>query len=127
MEAESASAESVMPPANSLQASMPTGGVESGFDWVALLQQARQYKASIVLLTPAITLFLWFFVSYQLSPLKRYPGPFLAGSFHLSNLVPSFWILHELVSPQSALYMHFLPGTCHTQPRIVTSVGSNTR
>lgn len=68
---------------------MPTGGVEGGVDWITL-QQARQYKASIMLLTPAITLFLWFFVSYQLSPLKRYPGPFLAGLFHLSNLVPSF-------------------------------------
>lgn len=76
--------ESVMPPADSPVSSSPAG-LES-FDWVSLLQEARQYKAAIVLLTPAITIFLWFFVSYQTSPLKKYPGPFLAGSCN-----PSTW------------------------------------
>lgn len=76
---ESMESESVLsPPVDSPPASSPTGGAE-GLDWVALLESARQYKAGIMLLTPAITIFLWFFVSYQLSPLKKYPGPFLAG------------------------------------------------
>lgn len=75
MESESVLAQPVdSPPA----ASSPSAGVE-GLDWVALLETARQYKAGILLLTPAVTIFLWFFVSYQLSPLKKYPGPFLAG------------------------------------------------
>ena len=74
-------AETVMPPADSPAASSVPGGLD-GLDWVTLLQGARQYKAAILLLTPAITLFFWFFVSYQTSPLKRYPGPFLAGLFH---------------------------------------------
>lgn len=84
--------ESVLPPADTpafSPASSPSGpgGLES-FDWAALLAGAREYKAGILLLTPAITIFLWFFVSYQLSPLKKYPGPFLAGSSPLS-LIPT--------------------------------------
>jgi hypothetical protein len=37
-------------------------------------------KLSVLLLSPAIAVFLWFLVSYQTSPLKKYPGPFLAGA-----------------------------------------------
>lgn len=28
-----------------------------------------------------VTLFMWFFISYQTSPLKKYPGPALAGQY----------------------------------------------
>ena len=43
------------------------------------LTVVKENKAALVFLTPAITIFLWFFVSYHTSPLKKYPGPFLAG------------------------------------------------
>lgn len=94
---ESMESESVLPPVDSPPASSPSGGLE-GLDWVVLLENARQYKASVLLLTPAITIFLWFFVSYQLSPLKKYPGPFLAGVSHLALL---FRVLDPSQPPRS--------------------------
>jgi hypothetical protein len=36
-------------------------------------------KLAALVLAPSIAVFLWFFVAYQTSPLKQYPGPFLAG------------------------------------------------
>ncbi len=36
-------------------------------------------KLIVLILSPAIAVFLWLLVSYQTSPLKKYPGPFLAG------------------------------------------------
>lgn len=43
------------------------------------LDAVKSNKAALVFLTPAITVFLWYLVSYYTSPLKKYPGPFLAG------------------------------------------------
>lgn len=45
----------------------------------SLLSNSRVQLVGIVLVAPVVTLFLWFFVSYHTSPLKKYPGPFLAG------------------------------------------------
>ena len=36
-------------------------------------------KLGALVLAPTLAVFLWFLVSYQTSPLKTYPGPFLAG------------------------------------------------
>lgn len=110
---ESMESESVLQPVDSPPASSPSGalGAAEGLDWVALLQTARQYKASILLLTPAITIFLWFFVSYQLSPLKKYPGPFLAGMSHLQL---DFRVLDLLQHPLPAASHLLLPDTRQT-------------
>ncbi|SPO00302.1 related to pisatin demethylase / cytochrome P450 monooxygenase [Cephalotrichum gorgonifer] len=78
------SSESVLPPSDS-PVPPPSGSLDT-LDWTTLLDGARQYKAAILMLTPAITIFLWFFVAYQTSPLKRYPGPFLAGWTNLWRL-----------------------------------------
>lgn len=48
------------------------------YDWKSLYDNRVLY-ATVALVTPAVTCFLWFFVSYHTSPLKKYPGPFLAG------------------------------------------------
>jgi len=32
-----------------------------------------------VVVIPVVTLFVWFTVSWLVSPLRKYPGPFLAG------------------------------------------------
>ena len=61
-------------------------------DYQHLLYDARFQIASAAVLVPAITLFLWFFVAYQTSPLKKYPGPFLAGQR------PHVVIAHDCVS-----------------------------
>lgn len=34
--------------------------------------------------TSLVTLFMWFFISYQTSPLKKYPGPALAGQYSIT-------------------------------------------
>ena len=39
---------------------------------------AGSYKSILGGLAP-LAIFLWFVVSYYTSPLRRYPGPFLAG------------------------------------------------
>ncbi|KAK3391826.1 cytochrome P450 [Sordaria brevicollis] len=54
-----------------------------------------------------VTLFLWFFISYQTSPLKKYPGPALAGWTNLWRLgqvlsgeyAPRMKKLHEKYGP----------------------------
>lgn len=48
-------------------------------DYGHILYDIRFQIASATVLVPAITIFIWFFVAYQTSPLKKYPGPFLAG------------------------------------------------
>jgi hypothetical protein len=55
----------------------PAGG--SALDPTALLAGVWGNKLSALVLAPSVAVFLWFFVAYQTSPLKRYPGPFLAG------------------------------------------------
>ncbi|KAK4194406.1 putative cytochrome P450 E-class, group I [Triangularia verruculosa] len=42
--------------------------------------------AVTVTVVPIITLFLWFAISWATSPLRRYPGPFLAGYTNLWRL-----------------------------------------
>ncbi|KAH7631608.1 cytochrome P450 [Sordaria sp. MPI-SDFR-AT-0083] len=54
-----------------------------------------------------VTLFMWFFISYQTSPLKKYPGPALAGWTNLWRLgqvlsgeyAPRMKKLHEKYGP----------------------------
>lgn len=57
--------------------SLPTGTPE--FDLAQVLAGVWGHKLSILVLAPSVAVFLWFFVAYQTSPLKKYPGPFLAG------------------------------------------------
>jgi hypothetical protein len=48
----------------------------------SLLAGVWANKLSAIVLAPSVAVFLWFFVAYQTSPLKKYPGPFLAGMVH---------------------------------------------
>lgn len=50
---------------------------------VALLSN----KTAVVLTTSAAAVFSWFFISYHTSPLKQYPGPFLAGKNPFSQVL----------------------------------------
>ena len=58
-----------------------SGGIPptDAFDVNALIAAVLANKLAVVVLAPSIAVFFWFFVSYQTSPLKKYPGPFLAG------------------------------------------------
>jgi len=60
------------------------GGVD--FDVSSVLESARTTtgKLSILVLAPSIACLVWFWVAYQTSPLRKYPGPFLAGSNYKS-------------------------------------------
>ena len=53
----------------------------SSSDWQTLLADSRVQIVGAAVVAPALTIFLWFLVSYYTSPLKKYPGPFLAGEF----------------------------------------------
>jgi len=55
------------------------GGVE--LELGSLLDAVRSPagKLSVLVIAPSIACFLWFWVAYQTSPLRKYPGPFLAG------------------------------------------------
>ncbi|KAL3293974.1 benzoate 4-monooxygenase cytochrome p450 [Colletotrichum asianum] len=75
--------------------------------WQNLLGEAQSHKASIVLLTPALSCFVWFVFSWSTSPLKKYPGPFLAGWTNLwrlwhtynANYAPTMKKLHDKYGP----------------------------
>ncbi|KAF6802151.1 hypothetical protein CSOJ01_11806 [Colletotrichum sojae] len=75
--------------------------------WESLLNRAQTHKMSICLFTPAVLCFLWFFITWQMSPLKKYPGPFLAGWTNLwrfwqvidANYAPKMKKLHEKYGP----------------------------
>ncbi|KAK4096345.1 cytochrome P450 [Parathielavia hyrcaniae] len=64
-------------------------------------------KLAALVLAPWIAVFLWFLVAYQTSPLKRYPGPFLAGWTNLwrvwqvisGEYAPRMKKLHEKYGP----------------------------
>ncbi|KXX74662.1 Pisatin demethylase [Madurella mycetomatis] len=45
----------------------------------------------VLVVAPSIACFLWFYVAWQTSPLKKYPGPFLAGWTNL-------WRLWQVIS-----------------------------
>ncbi|KAK4655008.1 hypothetical protein QC762_405500 [Podospora pseudocomata] len=57
---------------------VPTGATLD-WDWNTVLTAAQSSKLTLLVVAPSIACFLWFFVAYQTSPLKKYPGPFLAG------------------------------------------------
>lgn len=78
------------------------------------LAAVRSNKAALLVLTPAITIFLWFFVSYHTSPLKKYPGPFLAGWTNL-------WRLRQAISAEYAPRMKKL----HEKYGPVVRIGPN--
>lgn len=66
--------------ASVLPSSFASPAVEAWLDdYQYLLYDARFQIVSAAVFVPAITIFMWFFVAYQTSPLKKYPGPFLAG------------------------------------------------
>lgn len=64
------------------------GGVD--LDVASLLDAARTPtgKLTVAVVAPSIAIFFWFWVAYQTSPLRKYPGPFLAGTlmFHWCQL-----------------------------------------
>ncbi|KAG7151097.1 Cytochrome monooxygenase vrtE like protein [Verticillium longisporum] len=62
---------------------------------VSSLRDSPTYGLSILLVAPAVAFFLWFLVSYQVSPLRRYPGPLLAG-------VTNFWRFWQAISADYA-------------------------
>lgn len=47
--------------------------------WGFMLGSNPPKKSVVVSLVPVIVLLVWYFISYQISPLKKYPGPWLAG------------------------------------------------
>lgn len=55
----------------------------SGPDVTSFLAGTLGARLLALILAPTVAVFLWFFVAYQTSPLKRYPGPFLAGTLFL--------------------------------------------
>ncbi|KAK0649763.1 cytochrome P450 [Cercophora newfieldiana] len=71
-------------------------------------------KATIAVIAPSIACFLWFWVAYQTSPLRKYPGPFLAG---FTNL----WRLWQVVSADYAPRMKKL----HEKYGPVVRIGPN--
>ncbi|KAK3694224.1 cytochrome P450 [Podospora appendiculata] len=57
----------------------------------AVLITIQANKLAALILAPSFACFLWFFVSYHTSPLKRYPGPFLDGWTNLWRL----WVVYR--------------------------------
>lgn len=56
-----------------------TSSFERGhYEWTSLCDNRVLY-ATITLVAPAVICLLCFFVSYHISPLRKYAGPFLAG------------------------------------------------
>ncbi|KAG9255792.1 cytochrome P450 [Emericellopsis atlantica] len=83
-------------------------------DWQPILNDTRFQLASAVVLAPAVAVLLWFIVAYQTSPLKKYPGPFLAG---FTNL----WRLRQAISADYAPRMKRL----HEKHGPVVRIGPN--
>ncbi|KAM7195564.1 Pisatin demethylase [Naviculisporaceae sp. PSN 640] len=90
--------------------SMGFCGPDSSFfpDWILAIAGPQTVKlVTIFGLVPSFTIFFWFFVAYQTSPLKKYPGPFLAGWTNLWRLwqvitgeyAPRMKRLHEKYGP----------------------------
>ena len=50
-----------------------------GFEPSTILEAVHSHKSTIFVTAPLVSLFLWYFIAWQTSPLKKYPGPFLAG------------------------------------------------
>jgi len=65
------------------------GGVD--VDLASVLEAARTPtgKLTVAVVAPSIAILFWFWVAYQTSPLRKYPGPFLAGAvmFHCVSLL----------------------------------------
>ncbi|KAK0634755.1 cytochrome P450 [Bombardia bombarda] len=86
---------------------MASAAGESDSISAAVITSLLANKLGILILGPLVTTFLWFLVSYQTSPLKRYPGPFLAGWTNLWRLwlaisgdyAPTVKRLHEKYGP----------------------------
>lgn len=57
--------------------------------WETVLDAARTTtgKLTLLIVGPSVACLVWFWVAYQTSPLRKYPGPFLAGELLLSLLV----------------------------------------
>ncbi|KAI0007981.1 cytochrome P450 [Xylariaceae sp. FL0662B] len=55
-----------------------------------ILVGSQSHKLSTIVVTLAIAVSLWFFASYQRSPLKKFPGPPLAGLTNLWRLYHVF-------------------------------------
>lgn len=94
-------------------------------DYQYLLYDARFQIASAAVLVPAITIFVWFFVAYQTSPLKKYPGPFLAGqSPHVTTAVLLDAVdvdrMDEPVAPSTGLLSEACPSNEEASRKVWT-------
>lgn len=78
----------------------------SQFDWDlnSVLAGIWSHKLSIFVLAPSVTVFLWFFIAYQTSPLKKYPGPFLAGLWRTPTCSVRGWLTLRQDGPISGDY-----------------------
>lgn len=59
------------------------GTAAQGFESFTILEAVRSHKSTIFITAPLVSLFLWYFIAWQTSPLKKYPGPFLAGELSI--------------------------------------------
>lgn len=83
--------------------------------WIQALANPQAVKLGIVFgFIPSITVFLWFLVAYQTSPLKKYPGPFLAGWTNL-------WRLWQVITGEYAPRMKKL----HDKYGPIVRIGPN--
>ncbi|KAK2049719.1 cytochrome P450 [Colletotrichum somersetense] len=68
---------------------------ETSPSWQPILTNVVLQKAGIALLVPIVGCSLWFIASWQTSPLRKYPGPVIAGWTNL-------WRLWQVISADYA-------------------------
>ncbi|KAM7193310.1 putative cytochrome P450 pisatin demethylase-like [Rhypophila sp. PSN 637] len=84
-------------------------------DWIPTFAGPQVVTLTIVFgLIPLTTMFLWFLAAYQTSPLKKYPGPFLAGWTNL-------WRLWQVITGEYAPRMKKL----HDKYGPIVRIGPN--
>ena len=64
-------------PSGSASPIAESGGLN--LEWQSFLADPVKL-AGVIVAAPVVTVFLWFTVAFYTSPLKKFPGPFLAGT-----------------------------------------------
>jgi len=54
-------------------------------DWADV--ESSTGMLTVLAIAPSVACLLWFWVAYQTSPLRKYPGPFLAGICFLFSIL----------------------------------------